>query len=51
MGWEKYVGLDGVAVGLHRFGASAPGKVLYDELGLTAQRVVDEALRLVRGTR
>ena len=49
LGWERYVGLDGVAVGLPRFGASAPANVLYQQFGLTAQRVVDEATRLVQG--
>ncbi len=48
LGWERYVGLDGIAIGLARFGASAPGKVIYEKLGLTAQRVVNEALRLLQ---
>jgi transketolase len=46
LGWERYVGLNGVAVGISRFGASAPGKIVYEKLGLTVQRVVDEAMRL-----
>jgi transketolase len=46
LGWERYVGLNGVAVGISRFGASAPGKIVYEKLALTAQRVVDEALKL-----
>lgn len=50
LGWERYVGLDGTAIGIPRFGASAPGNVLYERLGLTAQRVVDEALRLLGKT-
>ncbi|MBM4445068.1 MAG: transketolase [Chloroflexi bacterium] len=49
LGWERYVGLDGAAVGLSRFGASASGKVLYQQLGLTAGRVRDEVLRLLKG--
>ena len=49
LGWERYVGLDGVAIGIPRFGASAPAGVLYEQLGLTALRVVDEATRLVQG--
>jgi len=49
LGWERYVGLDGVAIGLPRFGASAPGEVLYEKLGLTPQRVLNEALRLLHG--
>jgi len=48
LGWERYVGLDGVAIGLNRFGASAPAEVIYEKLGLTARRVVDEAIRLIK---
>ncbi|UCH42842.1 MAG: transketolase [Dehalococcoidales bacterium] len=47
LGWERYVGLDGTAIGLPRFGASAPGEVVYQQLGLTPQRVVEEARRLL----
>ena len=49
LGWERYVGLDGAAIGISRFGASAPAEVLYREFGLTAQRVADEGTRLHRG--
>ena len=47
LGWERYVGLDGVAIGLDRFGASAPAAELYRQFNLTAQRVVEEAARLL----
>ena len=50
LGWERYVGLDGVAIGLNRFGASAPAGVLYERLGLTAQRMADEAMRVLERT-
>jgi len=46
LGWERYVGLDGITIGIPRFGASAPGNIVYDKLGLTVQHVVDEALKL-----
>ncbi len=49
LGWERYVGLDGKAIGLSRFGASASGKVIYDQLGLTAQRVKDEVVQILEG--
>lgn len=39
-GWEGWVGLDGVVVGLDRYGESAPGDVAYAELGFTVERVV-----------
>lgn len=51
LGWERYVGLDGLAVGVPRFGASAPAQILYEKFGLTAQRVAEEALRLLEGER
>ena len=47
LGWERYVGIEGVAIGLSSFGASAPAKELYQQFNLTAQRVVDEATRLL----
>ena len=42
MGWERYVGLSGFAIGIPHFGASAPADVLYEKFGLTAQHVVEE---------
>jgi transketolase len=46
-GWERYVGNDGVIVGIDHFGASAPAGVLYREFGITPEHVVESALRLV----
>ena len=42
--WYKYVGLEGKVVGIDRFGISAPGNVVMDELGVNATGVV-KALR------
>jgi transketolase len=44
-GWERYVGDQGRIIGLDHFGASAPYKVLYRQFGITAERVVEEALK------
>ena len=49
LGWERYIGPEGVAIGLSRFGASAPWQVIYEQLGLTAQHMADEALHLLGG--
>jgi len=46
-GWSRYVGDKGKAIGLDRFGASAPGPVLYEKFGLTPQRVTEEVLALL----
>jgi transketolase len=51
LGWQKYVGLDGAIVGLDRFGASAPASTLYEKFGITSERVVEEAKRLLAQTR
>ncbi|MEA2014640.1 MAG: transketolase [Thermodesulfobacteriota bacterium] len=48
LGWEHYVGLDGAAVGMDGFGASAPASVLYEKLGITAQHVVETVRKLVK---
>jgi transketolase len=48
LGWERYVGLDGVALGLPHFGASAPIGVLYEKFDLTAERMAREAASLVK---
>ena len=42
-GWWKYIGLDGVCVGMHGFGASAPGDVLFRHFGFTPEHVVEAA--------
>ncbi len=47
LGWEKYVGADGAAIGLDRFGASAPGEVLYEKLSITPQAVAAKAKELL----
>jgi transketolase len=39
--WSKYVGLDGVSIGIDRFGLSAPGATVMKELGITAEHLVE----------
>ncbi len=48
LGWERYVGESGAIVGVDRFGASAPGAIVMEKFGITVDRVVEEAKRLVR---
>jgi len=42
-GWERFIGQDGVFVGMDRFGASAPFERLYKEFGITAEAVAHAA--------
>lgn len=39
-GWYKYIGQNGLAIGIDRFGASAPAEVLAEKFGLTPGAVV-----------
>ena len=41
-GWEKFIGQDGIFVGMQGFGASAPAPDLYKHFGITADNVVKE---------
>ncbi len=46
-GWHRWVGDDGDIIGIERFGASAPGKVVLEKLGFTPENVVERARALV----
>jgi transketolase len=48
MGWWKYIGRDGVAIGVDRFGASAPGPIVLEKLGISVGHVVESAKKLVK---
>jgi transketolase len=47
-GWHRYVGERGEIIGMNRFGASAPSKVLYEKFGFTVEKVVEKALGLLK---
>jgi transketolase len=40
LGWEKYVGKEGIIIGMKSFGASAPYEELYHHFGITAEAIV-----------
>jgi transketolase len=44
--WARYVGLDGITIGIDRFGLSAPGAEVMKELGMTAEHVLEVAKQL-----
>jgi transketolase len=49
LGWHRWVGDRGIAIGLDRFGASGPGPVLLKQFGLTADHIVKAATGLLKG--
>ena len=49
LGWERWLGTQGVAVGLDHFGASAPWATLFENFGLTTDRVVKVGREVLKG--
>ncbi len=51
LGWSRWVGDSGGAVGVERFGASAPWQTIYAELGISAEAVATMARSLLKKSR
>jgi transketolase len=47
LGWWKYVGRHGGVIGVDKFGASAPGKIVLEHYGFTVDNVVAQAKQLI----
>lgn len=46
--WYKYLGLNGISIGVEKFGASAPFKTLYENYGITVDNAVKSVLKLLK---
>ncbi len=46
-GWDRFIGRDGIFVGMHSFGASAPYEALYEHFGITADAAVKAAMNRI----
>lgn len=46
-GWDRWLGDSGLFIGLDGYGKSAPYEVLYEKFGLTVERIVDEAKKMM----
>ena len=47
MSWWKWVGSDGDVLGIDRFGASAPGPTVLEQLGFTTENIISRARALL----
>lgn len=45
--WYRLIGLDGVVIGIDRYGESAPAPAVYESLGITVERLKAEGRRLI----
>jgi transketolase len=48
LGWAKYVGFQGISIGMETFGASAPLKALQNKFGFTVENLLQQARQLIR---
>ena len=48
-GWDRFIGTDGIFVGMHGFGASAPIEALYPHFGITAEAAAQAVEARLRG--
>ena len=46
-GWERYIGLEGIAIGMKTFGASAPGNVLMEEFEFNVKNLISTSLKIL----
>src|SRR5699024_4902632 len=46
-GWERYVGDEGVILGIETFGASAKGEQIVEKYGFTVENVVEQVEKLM----
>ncbi len=44
LGWHKYIGLEGIAISMESFGASAPAPVLAEEFGFAVDPILERIL-------
>ena len=47
LGWDRWVGDEGIAIGIDRYGESAPYQDVYEHLGFTPERIAKQATELL----
>nr|WP_321455928.1 transketolase [uncultured Cohaesibacter sp.] len=48
MGWDRFIGSDGIFIGMNSFGASGPYKELYEKFGITSDNVVAKVVERLK---
>nr|WP_319486232.1 transketolase [uncultured Cohaesibacter sp.] len=48
MGWDRFIGSDGVFIGMNSFGASGPYQELYEKFGITSDNVVAKVVERLK---
>jgi transketolase len=48
MGWDRFIGSDGIFIGMNGFGASGPYQELYEKFGITSANVVAKVVERLK---
>ncbi len=48
MGWDRFIGSDGIFIGMNSFGASGPYQELYEKFGITSDNVVAKVVERLK---
>ena len=48
MGWDRFIGSDGIFIGMNSFGASGPYQELYEKFGITSANVVAKVVERLK---
>ncbi|MHC4173235.1 MAG: transketolase [Planctomycetota bacterium] len=51
LGWHKWLGENGIFIGISSFGASAPGKVCFEKFGITVENVIKAAKKSIANSK
>jgi transketolase len=51
IGWDRYIGPNGIVLGMHTFGMSAPMKIVAEHFGFTVEHVVSAAKQTLARSR
>ena len=46
-GWQRWVGTDGITIGIDRFGISAPYQLIFERFGITGKNMAEKAITLI----
>ncbi|MHC4637366.1 MAG: transketolase [Planctomycetota bacterium] len=49
LGWNKYIGDNGIFIGMSTFGASAPAKICFEKFGITVDKATKAAKKTMQG--
>ena len=47
LGWAKYLGDNGIFIGMSTFGASAPAKICFEKFGITVENAITAAKKSI----